>query len=267
MKEKTKQLIANCLDDRTKAKNKLNKNYFFISTIFFIALNITIFAIFGVSLAEKYWVKVQDWDSILNFSGLFSAILNNLSHFSWEHVLLNMLTFFIISVYLERKFGSLKHFLIILLSIVMSAAFVSGNHQSLNYAGWSCVNFALMGFFIVSYFFSLNRRERTNENLIYGTITFIAVFVSMWWEIWTFVGETASAADLIHNMGHYSGFLAGIIIGLTIYLTRLFVYKSQNKNIGVENQSFAINKIVYIVCILISILLCIASIVIACVIH
>lgn len=267
MKQNIKQVFSNCLNDVTKPKNKINKNYYFASTIFFIAFNIIIFAIFKTSLAQKFMVSTQSWDSVLNFKGLFSAIINNISHWDWKHVLLNMVTFLIISIFLERKFGSLKHFLIVVLSIIVSAAFVSGNHQSLNYAGWSCVDFALIGFFIISYFFSLNKHEKTNGNLIYGTITFIFAFIFMWWEVWNFVGNAASAADLTHNMGHYSGFLAGIIIGLTIYLTRLFVNKS---NISKDNSSvnlYTTNKKVSIVCYTIVTILCIASIILACVIR
>ena len=264
MKENVKKVISNCLDDNTKAKSKLNKNYFFITTIFFIALNILIYAFFKTDLSYKYRVVSQDWNSILNFKCLFSAIINNISHGSWEHVLLNMFpVFFITSIYLERKFGSVKHFLIILLSIIVSAAFVSGNHQDLGYVGWSCVNSALMGFFIISYFFSLNKREKTNGNLIYGTITFICVFVFLWWKIW----EVDASDDLIRNMGHYSGFLAGIIIGLTIYLTKLFVYQSIKNNLNSDIKYFTTNKIVNSICISISILLCAASVILACIVR
>ena len=251
---KVSTLFSNFLDDTKKKKSALNRNYFYITTIFFIALNLCIWALAGTKLHYGCLPKNElDWDNFLDFQALFSAIINNISHWSWEHVLLNMLvSSLVVSLYLERRFGSLKYFLIVTVLIVVSAAFVAGNNQSLNYAGFSCVNFALYAFFIVTFFFSLSKRERSKGNVIFGVVILMGVLVFMIWEIWDAVeiyGATASASDLFYNKGHYSGFIAGLIVVLVLQITKVFTIKeySLNEQTSQIEENTKNLKILYII--------------------
>lgn len=263
---KFKQFVSNCLDDQTKAKTKLNRNYFYVATVFFIALNICIWALAGTALHDKFVPKdnFQSWDDVFNLKALFSAIINNLSHWDWNHVLLNMIpSFLVVSLYLERKYGSLKYFLIVTTLIVVSAAFVGCTHQSLNYAGFSCVNFALFAFFIVTFFFSLSKRNWSKGNYIFGIVIFMAVLVFMTWEIWQF-DKSGSAADLAHNMGHYAGFLSGLVVGLVVNVTKVFTRKDCIQTPPNLSQRMTKSTIViYGICLAINISLAIATTIIS----
>lgn len=210
------------IDDSTKKLHWWNRNYFFVGTILIVTINIMIFAFAGNTWVDNIGEAVdRHWGDIFWFDNLVRAFLDSFIHANWQHVLLNMLCFFIAGIYLERKKGTLN-----LLLLVLIMAFFTGiacQANSLGFSrGYSGVNYGIYAYIIVDYLFMFRKDTRTKFNIISGAVVLGLIYFAM-----CFNGgvETTSFAwypyDFMTNMGHYSSFLVGIILGLTINLVKL----------------------------------------------
>lgn len=203
------------------------KNWFFAATLFVVVLNIVLFAALGgkwhidtdnlYSASDNaqglYGVK-SHWNDCLYFKSLLQVFLSAFSHFNWQHTLLNMLCFLVCGIYLERKIGSVK-----LVSLVACFAFfcnsaVAANNDSINFYGFSCVNYAIYAYILVDYIFcALSKNTRNKLNVIYGGIMLGLIYFSA-----CFNGGTQNVSftwypyDAFHNLGHYTGYFTGLII-------------------------------------------------------
>ena len=161
-----KPFIENLVNDNTKKITRLNFNYFFSATVFIILLNI----ILQAANALKYLnvVVLPDWDKF-SVNNLLQSLFNSYLHFNWQHCLLNMLCFFIAGLYLERKMGSIRFIMFIFILSLFTAFASSTNAVSLNWRGFSGVNYGLYGYIIIEFLFVLFRKnKRTRFNIIMG---------------------------------------------------------------------------------------------------
>ena len=209
------------IDDSTKKLHWWNRNYFFAVTVAVVLVNVILYGALGDRWEEQFKPNAS-WGSTLNFSGLIRAFLNSFSHANWQHVLLNMLCFFICGLYLERKTGSLPF-----LGLVFVLTFFSAlSMQGIYWHGFSCANYALYGYIIVDYPFVFQKRTRTKFNMIAGAVMLALIYFAM-----CFNGGVSTVSfewypyDLMTNRGHYSGFAVGLIIGLLIEICRLIARK------------------------------------------
>lgn len=201
------------LDDKTKKITPLNRNYFYICTVFIVLLNIIVYAVHQ-SNTGNFYVK-PDWGNF-SISNLFQALVNTYTHSNWQHTLLNMLCFFIAGLYLERKQGSLK-FLIFIFIMSLFTAFAScTNDVSLWWHGFSGVNYGLYGYIIIEFVFTVfQKNKRDKFNIIFGVVILALIYLAM-----CFNGGTQRVSfaiypyDLLHNLGHASGFAVGIVFSL-----------------------------------------------------
>ena len=127
-----------------------------------------------------------------------------------------MLCCFIAGLYLERKKGSLKFFLFVVILSLFTAFATCTNDVSLGWTGFSAMNFGLYGYIIVEYLLSLLQKEkRYLFNLISGGVVLALIYFAM-----CFSGGTSEVTfewypyDLLNNLGHASGFVAGFLFGL-----------------------------------------------------
>lgn len=128
------------LHDRSKSTSLLNRNYFFITTVSIVLLNIIIYASCGS--ATGHYAERPLWNkfSVVN---LFQALVNSYTHANWQHTLLNMLCFFVAGLYLERKTGSLKFLMFLFIMSLFTAFATTANDVSLGWHGFSAVNYGL----------------------------------------------------------------------------------------------------------------------------
>jgi len=201
------------LDDKSKTINWLNRNYFFVTTVFIVLLNIIIFAVHGTN--TKYFGVQPKWGKF-SVANLFQALANSYTHLNWQHTLLNMLCFFIAGLYIERKKGSLKFLLFIFLISLFTAFASCTNDISLAWRGFSGVNYGLYGYIIVEFVFTLFQKDkRYLFNIICGVVVLALIYFAM-----CFNGGVESVGfewypyDLLHNLGHASGFAVGLVFGI-----------------------------------------------------
>lgn len=207
----------------------LGRNYFFVTTLFFVILCIALYAANGSNLGGTASGNVS-WNATLNFNNIFrSVFVNGFSHNNWMHVLLNMLCFLVVGSYLERKIGSLKLLLLVLALGFFANIAVSANSQTVNWRGFSGTNFALYFYIIFDYIFYLFSKKKTKTDIIYGAIILAAIYVAM-----CYVGDKSSFAmtwypyDLAKNIGHYSSALVGIVFCLVVQTLRLYTDRKEN---------------------------------------
>ena len=109
------------IDSPKKRLAWYSRNYFYIATVAVVVTNIALYACLGNSWTFAFGISPVDWTNSFDFEHILRCFLNNFSHANWQHVLLNMLCFFVAGLYLERKTGSLD-----LLGLVLSLAVLQG---------------------------------------------------------------------------------------------------------------------------------------------
>ena len=197
------------IDNSKKTLNFWNRNYFFFATIFYITLNIILFA---TCKREAY--KPFDGD-LLN-------ILYNLKvgyiHNSWEHVLLNMLTFFFVGFYIERKDGTFKLLIILLFCSLLCSTIPTG-HSAI----WAF----LIGWVLIDYIFSFKKDTRSKTNIIVGAIVIILeIFRCCFYDLpGGGISITYYPYQLITHLGHFRPFIWGIITCLLFELCQIIKLK------------------------------------------
>lgn len=214
------------LDEKNKNPTWWNRNYYFVTTVFITLLNIVLYA-----FAERPRVAIKpDWHSF-SIENLLQALINSYWHFNWQHTLLNMLCFFIAGLYLERKKGSLKFFLFMIIMSLFTAFASCTNDISLDAIGFSAVNYGLYGYILIEYpFMFIQKKNRYLFNIISGAVILGLIYFAM-----CFCGGTSTVSfewypyDLLNNLGHASGFVVGLIFGLYEQICAL-ISKSKNKS-------------------------------------
>lgn len=208
-------------------KNKMltwkNTNYFFAATFFVLFLNCLVFAIGNLTHSFS---GQPSWGTF-SVANLFQALLNSYSHSNDQHFLLNMLCFCVVGLYLERKQGSLKFLLLIFVMSVFTAFATSTNFISLNWLGFSGVNYGLYGYIIVEYIFTLCQKDsRHSFNTIHGGIVLALIYFAMCFNGGiSHIGFALYPYDLLNNLGHASGFVVGLLFGIYEMLTAIFQKK------------------------------------------
>lgn len=203
-----------------------SKDYFFAGTLFFIILCVVVYA-FAPNWQHNINESTGNWEKPLYLWSMLRSIANAFNHTSWQHLLLNMLVFFVCGLYLERKTGTLYFVVIVLgLSFVTSMA-ITANNLSTHWAGFSGINYGLFAYVIINYIFSFKKSHRNTTNIVLGAITLVFIYLFMCFKDNTAGVETMTwyPHGLIYNLSHYTAFLSGIVFGLIVHFTRYLVKK------------------------------------------
>ncbi|HIX09204.1 MAG TPA: rhomboid family intramembrane serine protease [Firmicutes bacterium] len=181
--------------------------------------NIALYACLGNSWTSAFGNGSVRWERSFDFQRIWRCFLNNFSHGTWQHALLNMLCFFIAGLYLERKTGSLGLLGLVLSLAVLQGCVCAAAKGDLGFYGFSGVNYALYAYIAIDYLFSFTKSRRNKTDLIFGGIVLALIYLAM-----CFSGGTATVSfkpypyDLLHNLGHGTGFFCGAIVALLVQL-------------------------------------------------
>ena len=214
------------VDDKDKKLTWANRNWFWCVTIVYILTNIIIFASLGPqNLIENAFDGVT-WSKFGGIKYWLINIGNLYTHVTWSHVLHNMLALAIGSFYIERKVGSFNTLLIYLGFTFLGSA-VTGMAWGPHWYGNSVIWFALWGYVLIDYLFSLRKDVRNKTNIIVGAIVLVLeYFRSGFFDTSSGgIGWGIAPYQLINNTGHYLGFIVGIILALIINITIIQVRK------------------------------------------
>ncbi len=211
------------VDIENKKVSRWNRNYFWSVSLVYIILNITIFAILGRNNLLWQYEEIK-WKVFNGFKDLFISIGNLYTHNYWGHVLGNMVAFSLSAFYIERKMGSLNFLCLILSLSILSSPLVS-MYVGLNWAGSSVIYFALWGYVIIDYLFSLGKNTRTKANLIIGGISIFCSYIGSCLRENIIGTNLLIPYNLIYNAGHYFGFIVGVLVALVIQVSVLHTRK------------------------------------------
>ena len=161
-------------------------------------------------------------DKILSHNYNWNILLLPFRHSNWLHVIGNLECFFIVSLYLERKFGSFRYFFVILFTIPISPLlrFILLSSRA---RGESLVNFFLFGIFFVDIFFNFRECFLTKYHNIFVIITILLIFMLM---SFTMNIEFKPFVTLL-EISHGSAFIEGVVIGI---FSNLIVVKNKRSN-------------------------------------
>lgn len=213
------------IDDKCKKQiGWWNKNYFFAGTIIIVFINIYIFAFFNDWQVKAFLVdSFAQYHERIYLAPFFRGFFNSFSHANLQHVLLNMLCFFVAGLYLERKTGSLGLCLLIIASAFFSSIAMASISFSAHFThGFSGVNYLLYSYIIIDYLFSFQKAKRDIINILFGAAVIALIYLAMCFNGGTStIGFELYPYDLTHNAWHYSSFVAGIFVGFTIQIAQL----------------------------------------------
>lgn len=219
-------------DDKHKEVHWYNRNWFFATTILIVVINIVLYATLGpMWQRDRLYDSTAVWEDFEmgNVLSIFGAAF---AHLSWQHVLLNMLSFVVLGFYLERRYGSLCLFVLIFVFAFTAPAMASHVRGNINHCGFSGVIFALYAFFFVDFvvFLVSLRKKKSLTTLIIGICVAVYSYISM--SIKTIDGKMKFFGwpyDLVHNMAHYTGFLIGLLVALLFFVCAKFQLKKKEE--------------------------------------
>lgn len=211
------------VNENFQNKNYFSKNFYWVGTFTVIFLCAMLFLFGGSGWNPIKIDGLYIWTDGLSLNRLFYGFLQSFGHSNLQHMLLNMLCFFVVGLYLERKIGTPKLLFLVVAFAFLSTGITAANALSVTSIGYSGVNFAFYFYIIVDFLFMLFQRERrTVSNVILGIVIVALIYLAM-----CFNGGTSSFGfewypyDLFHNMGHMGGAITGTIVGLIVQITKL----------------------------------------------
>ncbi|MDE7158464.1 MAG: rhomboid family intramembrane serine protease [Clostridiales bacterium] len=206
--------IFKILNNNRKNVSPWQCNWFFATTVFITLLNIILYGTLGSWEVPLDSHSYGHWHDCLYFTNLLHVFCSAYSHANWQHVLLNMLCFFICGIYLERKMGSLNFFLLIMAFSLFEGCAIAANNNSIAFHGFSGVNYAIYAYIVVDYLFCAIQKDKRNKlDLIYGGVMLGLIYFAA-----CFNGGTSKFSfafypyDAMYNMGHYTSFFVGFIM-------------------------------------------------------
>ena len=216
-----------------------NTNFFYISTIVMVVAMVVIYSFFKSQIGE-----------IATNHNFWNVYLMSFNHVSVVHVTFNAIMFVLLSLLLERHFGSFTYFIMLIFIIPLSnltyfaakALFVIGGGTWTG-AGESCVNNFLLGFILVVAAFNYRKYVLSKNAFIFFIPLAIVIFLSS-----VNSNDVQTPADFFEHpsmrfmdvfytnpAGHFAPFVVGIVVGLLIFTilstTKLYNEKQQDKNI------------------------------------
>lgn len=220
--------VTDVLDDKDKKLKWWNRNWLFAATLIVIAVNLLIYFFADNWQYKAFHVRNYEhlenhWNDVFYFVPTARSFFNSFSHANVQHVCLNMLCFFVVGIYLERKYGSVSVLLTVIIAAYISSVAITANDLSVNWRGFSGVNYFLYAYVIVDYiFYFIKNKKRNKVTIIFGGIVIALIYLAS-----CFKGGTERFAfswypyDLSHNMGHYTSFLIGLVCTLVLKLVQL----------------------------------------------
>ena len=218
------------IDSPKKRLAWYSRNYFHIATFAVVVTNIALYACLGSAWNSAFGNGSVSWGDSFDFRRIWRCFLNNFDHGTWQHVLLNMLCFFVAGLYLERKTGSLGLLGLVLSFAVLEGCVCAAAKGDFYFFGYSGVNYAFYAYIVIDYLFSLGTARRNKTDLIFGGAVLALIYFAM-----CFSGGTSRVSfavypyDLLHNLGHGTGFFCGAIVALLIQIPMAAARRSAQK--------------------------------------
>ncbi|MGN1201174.1 MAG: rhomboid family intramembrane serine protease [Candidatus Caccovivens sp.] len=201
------KFYKNIINEKRKTLTWKNTNFCYVTTIVFML----------VLVATFLWCRPAI-DEILKTNIKWNIILRPFRHVGgWVHLIGNLASFLVVSLFLERRYGSIKYALIILITIPLSplADFAIMGFNFYN-GGESLVNFFLFGLFFIEILFNFKECFLTKYQNIFTIITIFLIFLLMSFTIKLEFSPFVTLFTVNHGSAFIEGLLVGILSNLVI---------------------------------------------------
>ena len=206
-----KKINTHFFNPKQKEINWFNRNYFYLATLLVIGAWCLIYFMFDDQLA-----------GLVEKSKYFNLFVMAFRHGDLGHLIGNAVSFFVVSLFLERHFGSFKYLLLTIIAIPLSSISVFLFSESWAWIGASGVNYFLYAIFVTVVIFNFKPYLAQKWQPIFTIIIIVLICVLMCW-----AGETSALTsniseflkfgrftDLISNEAHWSSAIMGAAVGL-----------------------------------------------------
>lgn len=228
------KFFKNWLNLKDKNLKWHNTNFFYVTTLAMV-----------VGIVIGYFVFRSQADPIVYQNNFWNVYLMSFAHTTAVHITFNVIMFILLSLLLERHFGSFTY-LIMLIFIIPIANLTCFAATSLLFNGnvrWagmgeSCVHNFLLGFVLVVAAFNYKKYILSkNAFIFFIPLAFIILFSSVnsnniHSPAEFFANPSMKFMDAFYTntAGHFAPFLVGVAIGLLIYTILLTTRVGCNKN-------------------------------------
>lgn len=213
------KFISHWLNPKQKAVNRWNANYFYVTSIVFIL----------VIILTHLFANVEEFLTQQGNPTLLHMLLLSFYHNGgFIHIFGNIECFVIVSLFLERHYGSLRYLGVIIGAILLSPLLdFALTRYPAGYFGESLVNYFLFGLFFVVVIF--NYRDyilRKWQNVFVAIITVCIILLSSF-----DINVHFSFLTTFFTQNHGSAFVLGILSGTFSYLASGFKRKKPKKQL------------------------------------
>lgn len=206
---------GNFLNPPHKKLNWFNRNYYFVSTFVVIAL-----------LCVCFFLLKDQLDKVVAADIHWNVLLKPLRHAKVGDLVGNLIFFFIISVFLERHFGSFKYFGMVILSFVPSSLATFAFAGSWVGTGFDGVVFFLMAILLLTLLFNLKGYFGGKCRWIFPVITLALMALICCWNGNSHWPDISIGFGVFtHLINNWQACALGGIIGLFGYLFTFQVKK------------------------------------------
>lgn len=205
-----KNFYTRVINQEDKKLNFFNQNFCYIATILIIVIVIVLNSALGTKL-EEITMSNNFWNCFL------VSLYPNYS----------MIMFAAVSLYLERKYGSVKYLALILVCIpisnVIAFAFsaLEGDVVTWGGRGFSCVSFITTGIFLMDFLLSIKYHLKNKLSFIFPIVITIVCILFMCINLPDGTSQYVHfdfPGRLLLNSGHYGPFACGVAMRLLGYV-------------------------------------------------
>lgn len=151
---------------------KLKKNYFYLGTVLYLVIILLCFAVFNEGI-----------DKLVLKDGMWNTVVHTFRFDNKDQLILNILPFVVVSIFLEKHYGSFNYLFIILLGTPIAAlANLSVISWGL-YKGLGLLNFYLIGIFLITVIFNFKDYRSNLKRIALPLIVLLLLVLLISWNV------------------------------------------------------------------------------------
>ncbi len=218
-----KKVDTHFFNPKQKEIKWYNRNFYYLATILFIG-----------AMCLTYFMFQNQIGELVEKSKYFNLFFMAFRHGSLGHLIANCFSFFVVSLFLERHFGSIKYLLLTIVAIPLSSIAVFLFSNSFMWRGESGVNFFMYALFVTVVIFNFKPYLAQKWQPIFTIIIIALICVLLCWNGDSSALTTNPAAffkfgrfsSLVGNTAHWASAIMGAGVGL---FANIFALGNRNR--------------------------------------
>ena len=156
---------------------KMKKNYYYLGTGLYLLV-----------AALCFFVLKDNIDKIVAKDSMWNTLVSPFRFETKDQLILCSIPFVVVSLFLEKNYGSINYLLLILLGIPIVSLVNLSVIQAGLYTGMNLLNYYLIGVFLVNILFNLKKYKNNAKEAVLPIIVLILLFVLCSWNVTQVLG-------------------------------------------------------------------------------